>query len=129
MKHTVTAADVKRIHAANVARGKTPAEARQGARTEVHELLQAQLPVPYPLPARTKTFAAADTAARDADLANRTKAMQSQVTDAEILASERARGGADATHRDAHHWVQKQHGIALWQETDRLIAEALGGAS
>ena len=119
--HTLTTDDVKAIHDRLKHRG--PRDAYLGTRTEVHEALQAQCPPQYtsfpdhlPMDRHAKFTRA--------ELAEIHAHQRAQVTDAEILASERARAGVDGDHRDAHHYVQKQHGIALWKEADRLIAAA-----
>jgi hypothetical protein len=146
--NNVTIADVQSIYAQNIAQQKSPADARCGTRTSVHELLQAQNSMPYPLPPASREFnvsgivvgpsgfkiqdpalAASEVAARNADLAARKSKMHSLVTDAEVLASERARSGPDGGHTSAHHYVQKQHGIQLWQAADKLVSDALGGAT
>jgi hypothetical protein len=135
MNHTLTSADVLRIHQAELAYEVTPGvkktatEARQGTRTLVHELLQEQCPLPVLLPPPSRDFAPHEVVARDAETATRKVAVALQVSDADILESEKARSGPDGNHRDAVHYVQKKHGKALWAETDRLVNEALGGAA
>jgi len=51
------------------------------------------------------------------------------VTDAHRIQSDKDRA-KDPYHSDAHHWIQKKHSMALWAETERLIAAAgiVGGA-
>ena len=146
MKHTVTPADVKRLYSENLGRNKTPKDARQGTRTEVHALIHVQNPTPLPLPAPGREFnlsgiavgadgfkahdpalAAREAEAKSADLVARKAGLFSQLTTEQILESEKARAGVDGGHRDAVHYVQKQHGKALWAETNRLVTEVLGG--
>ena len=135
LNHTVTPADVKRIYEACLATvvpggpRTSPAEARQGTRTEVHELLQAQVPCPYQMPPPGRVFGPGEAEARNLDIARRKTALALSIPDELVIESERARGGPDGTHRDAVHYVQKKHGAALWAEADRLVAETLGGAS
>jgi hypothetical protein len=136
MSHTITAADVQRIAAAEAAfthhdgSKKTAAEQRQGTRTAVHELLQEQCPQPYALPPPSRAFHPTEGAARNADIAARKAALIASIPDELIIESERARvDSTDGGHRDAVHYVQKKHGKALWAETDRLVIDALGGAS
>lgn len=146
MNHTVTVEDVKRIYKEAQAARCSPKDARNWARTEVHALIQAQNPMPLPLspPARPFNLAGITTGpdgynvhdaslaereakARTADLEARKAALFTQLTTEQILESERARSGPDGTHRDAVHYVQKQHGKALWEATDLLVNQALGG--
>lgn len=125
MNHTITTADVRAIYERIKDRG--PLDAYKGTRTETVEALEQQLPQPYRdhpphLPrdmhdGKKTKFSAADFKAIMVH-------QRSQVTDAERLESERAREGADNTHRDAHHYVQKKHMIGLWNEADRLLAVA-----
>lgn len=148
MDHTVTTADVKRIHQALVDDKRTPQECRQGTRTEVHALIQEQNPSPLALGAPSREFnvsgivinkfgfkvhdeahGIAETAAKEADLAVRKAALFDKLTAEQMIASEKARAGVDGTHRDAVHFVQKEHSKAVWAEADRLVSEALGGAS
>ena len=123
MEHTVTTDFVKATYARLASRG--PKDAFMGLRTEVHEALQAQLPPPYSdHPAHLpKEDGRKFTAAEQAEIH---EFMRSSVTDAEIIAFDRARA-KDRDHRltqDAHHFVQKEHGKALWAEADRLIKAA-----
>jgi hypothetical protein len=92
---TVTVNDVQRIRDEHVALGRTPSEVVMGTRTAVHALLQLEHPFPGP----------------------------DQVTDAHRIASDRARA-LDPNHTDAHHWLQKEHGKALWKQADALCREA-----
>ena len=139
MDHTVTAEDVKRIYTeeqstvvmVDKARGtvlKTPAEAFHGTRTRVHELLQNQLPLPYQLPPPSRVFHNGEWEERDADTAARKVALAKSIPDELLIESEKARSQPNGQHQDAVHYVQKKHGIALWEETDRLVSATLGSA-
>jgi hypothetical protein len=137
MKHTLTADDVHRIFAEETAQGKTPTEARQGTRTQVHVLIHEQNPTP--MADRPTHLVGIEEREKDAKGRPRTltraeneqirQHQLAQVTEAHMIASEKARSGPDSTHRDAHHYVQKMHQKAIWEETDRLVTAALGGAS
>jgi hypothetical protein len=145
IQHAVTAADVKAIYAKELANSKTPAQAYHGTRTQVKALIQEDNQTPLPLDPPSRVFnisgivvkggvrvhdpalAESETRARSLDVATRKAALHARVSEDDILESERARSGADGTHRDAVHFVQKRHGIALWTETDRLVRIALGG--
>ena len=134
MNHSVTIDDVKHIYRENVAQlvggsRKTPAEARQGTRTEVHALLQEQVPCPYRLAPPARAYAPHEGKLRNQNIADRKATLIASIPDALVLESERARSGPDGGHVDAVHYVQKQHGKALWVEADRLVVEAIGGAS
>lgn len=130
MAHSLTSADVQRVYAEEIARGKTPKDARQGARTMIQSMLHQQLPTPYS--DKPTLVAAAEKMQRGLTAEEKKMILDhqfGQVTDAEMIASERARSGVDATHRDAHHYVQKMHQKSLWEEADRLVFGAIGGAS
>ena len=126
LTHTVTKADVVRVHAEEVSRGKSPEDARAGTRTVIQAMLHLQLPspcsdVPTALVGKLSLDPAERACVKSHQLA--------QVTTEDMIASEKARSGVDGTHRDAHHFMQKEHQKNLWVETDRLVTEALGGAS
>ena len=87
--------DVVALYDAELAKGRSSLEAFQATRTEVHAVLQLEAPAP------------------DVD----------QVTDAHRVASDIARA-SDPIHTDAHHWLQKEHGKALWVEADKLVSAA-----
>jgi hypothetical protein len=145
IEHALNADDVKAIYAGLLAQQKTPKEAHQGTRTAVHALLKEDNPLPLPLdpPAREynlagivirdgfkvgdEALADAEAKAKDVDTAARKAALHARVSAEDILESERARGGPDGAHRDAVHYVQKRHGMALWKEADRLVLAAIGG--
>ena len=134
MEHQVTAEIVQAIYSEESAlvvggKTKTPAEARQGTRTRVHELLQAQVPCAYVLPAPSRQFGPDERVARNEDIAKRKQALQASIPNELILESERARSGPDGTHRDAVHYLQKKYGKALWEETDKLVNQVLGGGA
>jgi hypothetical protein len=95
ISHEVTVADVLAIHKEAVERYGAGRDALQGTRSKLSELLQSQCPPPGP----------------------------ELVTDAHRIAADKAKK-ADPNHTDAHHWLQKQHGMALWRENDRLILAA-----
>ena len=126
MDHTLTKADVLRIHAEEVLRGKSREDALAGTRTVVQSMLHTQLPSPHSdVPAKLVGKQKLEPAEKACIRAHQV----AQLTEAELIASERARSGPDGTHADAHHFAQKEHQKALWVEADRLVAEALGGAS
>lgn len=133
LKHTITTTDVKALYERLKPRG--PKDAYMGLRTEVHEALQTQCPLPYsdhPAHLPKDLHDGKRTKFSSAEVAEILSHQRAQVTDTEILAAERARQTGDGGHRDAHHYVQKKHGQALWEEADRLIKEAgitEGGAS
>ena len=132
----VTIDDVKRIYAEEVSRGKSPEDARAGTRTVVQMRLSADSPPPHcDRPAdlvgiEEKRAAAGEKAKLTREESNRIVAHQvAQLTDADFIASEKARSGPDGTHTSAHHYKQKQHQIKLWEQTEVLVASALGAAS
>lgn len=92
---SLTADEIKTLRDELVARGRVGHEVTMGLRTEVHARLQ--LAAPFPTPA--------------------------DVTDDHRIAADHAKQ-SDPQIKDALHWLQKQHGMALWKETDRLIAAA-----
>jgi hypothetical protein len=120
--------DVLSIHAAQVARYGAK-DGYQSTRTEVHAALQLLNPMPYSdhpphLPPQTSTQGLKRrTAFTHSEMAEIRAHQTGQVTDAEVMASEKARV-KDPSHTDAHHYVQKEHGKALWAEADRLILAA-----
>ncbi len=144
--HTVTTDDVTRIYAEHLAAGRKPAEALQGTRTEVHSLIHAQNPTPLPLPPPSRVFnlegivedadgyrvhdaalAQRECNAKDQDHATRVASLFGQLTPEVMIASERARTGRADDHKDAIHFVQKQHGKDLWAATDVLVDSACQG--
>jgi hypothetical protein len=131
MAASLTPAEVQSIHQAELAKGKSAKDARQGTRTLVHAELQVRNPAPYTeLPTLVAAHLATTKVGLTPEHVAQIKAHQlSLVTEAEMVESERARSGVDSTHKDAHHFVQKKHGMALWAETDRLVGTVLGGAS
>lgn len=126
---TVTIGDVHRIHAEHVARGTlTPAECVQGTRTVVHGLLQAESPLPCT--DLTPDMIIARERRTPLTLAEKLEQedhQRAQVTPEQQAAyrAARAAGDRNAAHcPDAHKWVQMKHQTALWERTDRLVAEA-----
>lgn len=135
--NTLTLDEVKAIHTANLRREDAPAgwDARQATRVHVHEELQKRNPAPC------TSLTPEMQAARDrrTPLTYREREEQvahqkAQVTDEQHRAHHDARATRhphmlDAkgvvTVADAHHHVQKLHGIELWTETDRLVGEAV----
>lgn len=117
--HELTIDDVSRIHAGCIARGRTSIEAFQGTRTELHENLQASCPFPLSSKPEEMNNRVVTPEERDSLVA----AQRDMVSDEHRIASDRARA-KDPTHVDAHHWLQKEHGKALWAEADRLLALA-----
>lgn len=151
--NTLTIDEVKAIHAANVARQDPPAgwDPRQSTRVMVKEALLERNPMPctsltpemqvardrkekvshgtdadgVPVMSRSLTYKEHDEQAAH---------QRSQVTEGQHAAYAAARNSrhphvVDATGKvvvkDAHHHVQKLHGMALWTEADRLVGEAV----
>lgn len=116
----------------------TPAQVLQGVRTLVHSKLQEDKPPPYPLPPAPKGKDSLDflTALGSATPAEQRRLHEEAVG---ILAERKAAMHASvpkevqiAFHRerppginDPHHFAQMLHGKALWEETDKLVADAL----
>jgi hypothetical protein len=117
--HTLTIDEVKAIHEDSLKR--YPKTAAKSTRTEVHAELQLRNPPPYSdnpphLPKEQGAF----TKEERAEIQD---FQRQQPTDAECI--DFARNRAKQTHIvDAHHWVQMKHGMALWEETDRLLEMA-----
>jgi hypothetical protein len=133
LSHTVTKADVLRIHGEHTAfkgssslplSGPQPEgwNARQATRTEVHALLQAQCLPPYHAPPTSGRVTRKESEALKSSL-------RASVTEEDHDAFARARAaGGDMPAQDAHHHAQREHGKALWVEADRLVDDALGKA-
>ncbi len=68
-----------------------------------------------------QALAESESKARTLDVSARKAALHARVSDADILESERARSEPGANHKDAVHYVQKRHGLALGTEADRLV--------
>jgi hypothetical protein len=142
----MTPADVLKI-SADVRKDTalTPAQVLMGIRTLVHAQLQLEKPPPYCLPdaatgkdheSYVKRFnAAASDAERTSihneekfHLAERKAAMLSAIPASAHLAFQQWKvtdlGRAHNGVTDVHHWAQMQHGKALWEEADKLVAEA-----
>ena len=133
---TITVDDVKRIYAEEVLRGKSPEDARAGTRTVVQMQLSTDSPPPHCdrpsdlVGIEEKRAASGEKARITREESARIKAHQvAQLTDADLIASEKARSGPDGTHVDAHHFKQKMHQKKLWEQTEVLVASALGVAS
>jgi hypothetical protein len=151
--NTLTIEEVKAIYDGEKARKGTPEgfDPRQSARVLVHVELLARNPMPCtsltpemqaardrkekvqhgvdangaPIMSRALTHKE-----HEAQVAHQ----RAQVTEEQYGAFASARsarhphtvdGAGNVTVKDAHHHVQKLHGIALWQETDRLVGEAV----
>lgn len=100
--HSITVEDVKRLWVEIQTRpGLSPVDAYKGLKAEVKASLNIACPHQPP----------------------------EAVTDAHRIQSDIERK-KDPYHTDAHHWLQKKHSMALWAETDRLVAAAgiVGGA-
>lgn len=101
----------------------SPEDAFKALRTEVHAALQLEKPFPY---SKRPEHLNVERMLTHAEVREIHLHMREKVTEKEYIASEKARAkGGD--HRDAHHHVQKLHGIALWEEADKLVASALKG--
>jgi hypothetical protein len=135
--NTLTVDEVKVIHAAQVARKDAPADfdAKQSTRVLVHADLQVRNPMPCT--SLTPDMQAARDR-RDPLTYQEHEAQvvhqKAQVTPEQHAAHAAARNGkhpdlVDAngviTVKDAHHHVQKLHGKSLWEETDRLVGQAV----
>jgi hypothetical protein len=126
---SLTTAQVQAIYAAEVARGKNAKDARQGTRTTVQAMLHADSPTPYS--DRPALVQAAELERRGLTQEEKQALLAhqyGQVTDADRIASEKAREGADGSHKDALHFVQKQHQANLWKQADALVIAALGAS-
>jgi hypothetical protein len=120
----LTVDEVRAIYAAEVEKYGAGRDAARGTRVEVSAALQQRNPPPFSHD--VKRASGALTATERAELHDEVRV---QVSDAHRILSDHARV-LDPNHTDAHHFVQKLHGIALWREVDRAIAEAgIGGAS
>lgn len=118
----LTVSEVQAIHAEQVARFGAAA-ALQATRTEVSAALQLRNPVPHALPKDQ-----ADIVVSHEDRKSQHDECRATVPDGHVILSEQARmlspSGAHWSHADAHHFVQKLHGQAIWREVDRVIAES-----
>lgn len=114
----LTVDEVRAIYAGEVAKYGAGRDAFQGTRTQVSAALQLKNPAPHTHEPEHAAGALTEDA-RD-KLHERSRA---GVSDAHRLLSDHARQ-LDPNHTDAHHFVQKLHGTALWREVDRAIAEA-----
>lgn len=143
----ITKSDVLKIRddvvAAATAAGVTltAAEVVQGTRTMVHAALSLEKPAPYPLPPAPPGKSRADFLARmrsanraelkslndeeHALLATRKAQMHLSVPPEVHVAFQQASETEKYGIRDAHHFAQKEHGKALWEETNSLVAQAL----
>lgn len=122
---TLLVAEVHAIHQSEIEKYGAGADAFKGLRTEVNAALQLKNPPPHthdPKDAVGRLTPEARDALHDAS--------RQGVSDVHRILSDHARQ-LDPNHSDAHHFVQKLQGMALWKETDRLIAEAgiVGGGS
>lgn len=116
---------VKAIFAAAVARYGAGKDAIQATRTEVHAALQIEKPLPF-------SEAAPECAAKHGKLHTHAEAelnrihQVNQITDEELTVAARAIALEPAAHRatSVHHYFQREHGRALWEETDALCREA-----
>ena len=123
----MTPAAVSALYAAQVLKASAAGtvagfDARQATRTLVHAQLQAESPVPYPLPP-SALAAGAPGAAGAADLASRKAAMHASVSQADQVAFQ-AIGSTASGCRDAHHYAQRQQQAALWVQADALLKAA-----
>jgi hexokinase len=117
----------------------TPAKVVQGVRTLVHARLQIDKPFPCPLPPPDKGRTREDY--DNAYKAAATDEERQQIHDDEMMhyvarrAAMQASVPVSAHHayqkaakppgiRDAHHYMQFLHGKALWEEADKLVADA-----
>lgn len=123
----------------------SPADVVRGMRTEVHALLQIEMPPPFPLPEAAKGKSDADFLARlggarsDAEAkaihdehvthyAERVAAMQASVPVEVHVAYQRERSKWPGI-RDAHHFAQAKHQSELWKQADALVASVTEGAA
>jgi hypothetical protein len=124
---SLTDAEVLAIYAAQRDRVNPPVgwEPWQSTRVLVH--LELQHRNPMPCSALTPAMVAARERRMPLTVEEReeqARYQSSQVTDEQHLTFSRAKM-SDPNHKEtlhAHHYVQKEHGKALWEETDRLVA-------
>jgi hypothetical protein len=93
--HQVSVEKVRALHSVHLTKFAKDGDPLKATRTEVHALLQLDCPFPG----------------------------EECVTDEHRVRCDVERA-MDPNHTSAHHWLQKNHGKALWAETDRLVAEA-----
>lgn len=124
----MTRDEVLKIHAEQVALGRSASDAVMSTRTLVHERLQAEKPMPCTsLPPDMQSQRDRRTPLTYAEKAAHVAHQRSQVTSEQHEAFARAKASGDrnaAQCADAHHHVQMLHGTSLWEETDRLCKEA-----
>lgn len=135
---TLEPAEVKAIHDANLTAKYMPKDfdPRQATRTLVHAALSERNPVPYGMHCLPEEHLAVherhlrtpgEPVPSYREHAGHVAILRSLVSEEDHAAFAKARGTADAKDvHDAHHYAQKQHGIALWAETDRLVNEHVG---
>lgn len=100
-------------------------QAFRGTKSRVHAALQLEKPMPYSdLPDHVQPNAKGDFHLTRKEFADVQAHQRTQPTDAEHLAAAKARGGPDGTFVDTHHYVQREHGKALWVEAAKLVAAA-----
>ena len=133
---TITVDDVKRVYAEEIARGKSPADARAGTRTVIQGRLAVESPPPHSdrpddlVGIEDQRAKAGEKPVLTREEQERIQKHQfAQLTTDDLIASEKARLGVDGTHTHAHHFKQKLHQKAQWEQTDVLVASALGVAS
>jgi len=99
-------------------------EAFRGTKSRVHAQLQLEKPPPYSdLPAHVKPQSDGTLKTRK-EFADVQSHQRMQPTDAEHVAAGKARSGPDGSFVDTHHYVQREHGKALWVEAAKLVADA-----
>jgi hypothetical protein len=117
---------VRSLYAKMVSENGPGRVALQGLRVEVSAAIQALNPPPH---THDPEDAAGSLTEEERDALH--EASAEGVADHHRTLADRARR-LDPNHSDAHHFVQKLHGTAVWREVDRVIAEAgigAGGAS
>jgi hypothetical protein len=123
---TLTVSEVKAIHEREAER-YAGEDLVKATRVEVHAELQTRNPPPLSdFPKHVEKDRRAPVDANERVQIQRHQ--RAQVTDAQHIAFSKIR----AEHPyilDGHHYVQWEHGKALWTETDKLLAAAgIGGA-
>lgn len=115
---SLTVGEVHTLYAAQAARYGAGRDAYQALRTEISAALQLKNPPPH-------THDLEDAEGNLTDEEHEALHAESRlgVSDEHRLLADHARS-LDPNHDDAHHFVQKLHGVALWREVDRIIAEA-----
>lgn len=115
---SLTKDEVLAVYGAQVSMYGDTVDARKATRVELSAALQLKNAAPHSL---TETEAAGVLTCEERD--EKHERCRQQVSVRHRAMAERARGRDPFIH-DAHHFVQKLHGEAIWREVDRLMALA-----